>query len=143
MNLTYSILTIVFTAKKSFEAMGRLIGKSGLQTVKRLLPDHRQAFQNLFCDLALKFFRHKKELILIIDDIFIYNIYSRFMQGSRCFYDTQAGRRMLAYKLLVCGITDGNYFDPNHGLFSLLQKRYVLILTRLKMLLLNRWFWRE
>jgi hypothetical protein len=55
--LTYSILTLMSTGKKSFERMGRLIGKSG-NTIKRILPERKLIF-TLLEHTALWLFRHK------------------------------------------------------------------------------------
>jgi hypothetical protein len=90
--------------------MGRTIDKSG-DTIKRILPDN-QSISKLLSGLACQFFKGKKELILVIDDTLIHKIHSRFMQGSGYFYDTKLGKKILGYKLLVCGVTDGNYFIP-------------------------------
>jgi len=100
----------VSIGKKNFEAMGRSILKSG-DTIKRMLPAP-DSIQVLLGQIALKLFAHKKNLILVIDDTLIHKIHSQYMQGSGRFYDTGIGRRVLAFKLLVCGITDGRYFIP-------------------------------
>jgi len=100
----------VSIGKKNFEAMGRSILKSG-DTIKRILPTI-DSMQCLLGQIALKLFAHKKNLIIVIDDTLIHEILSRFMQGSGHFYDTGIGRRVVAFKLLACGITDGRYFIP-------------------------------
>ncbi len=117
-SLKYSILTILSTGKKRFESMGRLVGKSG-STISRILP-HHDLILSLLAFIACRLFSRKKQVILVIDDTLIKKIYSRFMQGSGLFYDTAIGRRILAYKLLTCGVTDGKYFIPLmfHFLYS-------------------------
>ncbi len=80
------------------------------------MPDYRLALTELD-RLVLEFFRNKKELVFVIDDTLIHKIYSRYMRGSGYFYDTHLGKRVLAFKLLLSGVTDGKYFISFMGSF--------------------------
>lgn len=109
-NLDYPLLTILSTGKKSFEAMGRFIKKSG-DTVRRLLRPSDENFDQIY-KIATRAFYGKTKLVIIIDDTLIRKIFSRLMQGSGWFYDTKICRRILAYKLLAVSITDGRVTIP-------------------------------
>lgn len=110
MNLGYSILLIKATAKKSFEGMASLIHKSG-DFVKRRLNKSADS-TNLLSEIARYFFGDGKELYLAIDDTLIKKIYSRYMQGSGRFYDTQIARKIMAFKLFCSIVTDGRFGLP-------------------------------
>lgn len=107
--IAYPALLITST-KKSFEALGRLIGKTG-KTICRWLKPAKEYYETLL-NLCIKKFKKTKELILIIDDTLIRKIYSQLMEGSGNFYDTQLFRRITAYKLLVAMLTDGSTALP-------------------------------
>lgn len=101
---------LITSIKKSFEALGRLIGKTG-KTVCRWLKPATEYYEILL-QLSIKKFEKAKELILIIDETLIKKIYSQLMEGSGRFYDTQLFRRITAYKLIVAMLTDGFYAFP-------------------------------
>jgi len=105
----YPVMLITST-KKSFEAFGRMIGKTG-KTIARWLKPASVYYSNLE-KLAIKKFSKKRELILVFDETLIRKIYSRLMEGSGRFYDTQLFRRIIAYKLLVAMLTDGSMTLP-------------------------------
>src|SRR5580704_4943288 len=106
---TYSVLLITST-RKSFEALGKLIEKTG-KTISRWLNPSEKYYEKLF-DLSRKLFKEARDLILIFDDTLIRKIYSQLMEGSGRFYDTQLFRRVMAYKLLVAMLTDGSHSIP-------------------------------
>jgi len=108
--LTYPILVITSTTKRSFEALGGIVSKSG-DTIKRLLTPADKNF-DLLGKIATKFFAGKKELVLAIDDTLIKKTHSRLMQGSGQFFDTVIGRKIMAFKLLCLVVTDGDYTFP-------------------------------
>ena len=114
-SITYPLLLILSTGKRSFESLGRLIDKSG-KTIKRLMPNQKECL-NILNYLAGQLFHKKKKLYLIIDDTLIRKIYSRFMTGSGWFYDTKIGRCIMAYRLIVVIITDGKIALPLNGAF--------------------------
>ncbi len=107
--IAYPVLLIT-SIKKSFEALGEAIGKTG-KTICRWLKPACEYYETL-TQLSLKEFAQKKELILIFDDTLIRKIYSQLMEGSGRFYDTQLFRRITAYKLLVAMLTDGSKALP-------------------------------
>lgn len=107
--ITYSVLLITST-KKSFEALGKSIGKTG-KTISRWLNPAEKCYEELL-ELSRRQFKKTRELILIFDDTLIRKIYSRLMEGSGFFYDTQLFRRVMAYKLLVAMLTDGSNAFP-------------------------------
>ena len=109
-NLTYPILTLLSTGKKSFQNMGRLIQKSG-DTVARLLqPAEYNIAQAQY--ISQRMFSSSKKLYLVIDDTLLKKIHSRFMQGSGGFFDTKIGRRIMAYRLCIALISDGRFAIP-------------------------------
>ena len=57
-------------------------------------------------------FRNKKKLFCIIDDTLIKKIYSQLMQGAGMFYDGKVGKRIMAYRLVICLISDGKFAIP-------------------------------
>lgn len=96
---------LITSIKKSFEALGRFVGKTGKTICRWLKP--ASEYYEILLQLSIKKFKEVKELILIIDDTLIRKIYSQLMEGSGSFYDTQLFRRITAYKLLVAMLTDG------------------------------------
>ena len=107
--IAYPVLLIT-SIKKSFEALGAIIGKTG-KTVCRWLRPANEYYETLL-KLSIKKFATKKELILIFDETLIRKVYSRLMEGAGSFYDTQLFRRIMAYKLLVAMLTDGSTSIP-------------------------------
>ena len=107
--IAYPVLLIT-SIKKSFEALGKAIGKTGKTICRWLKPAHE--YYETLLKLSIKKFATKKELFLIFDETLIRKIYSRLMEGSGSFYDTQLFRRIMAYKLIVAMLTDGSTSLP-------------------------------
>lgn len=107
--IAYPVLLIT-SIKKSFEALGKTIGKTG-KTICRWLYPADEYYETL-ANLSAKEFAAKRELILIFDDTLIRKIYAQLMEGSGRFYDTQLFRRITAFKLLVAMLTDGKQALP-------------------------------
>ncbi len=107
--IAYPVLLIT-SIKKSFEALGEAIGKTG-KTICRWLKS-ADTYYEILLQLSIKEFATKKELILIFDETLIRKMYSRLMEGAGNFYDTQLFRRVMAYKLLVAMLTDGSQSFP-------------------------------
>ena len=110
MILKYPILNLLSIGKKSFENLGRTIQKSG-KTISRLLQPASVSFEYMQY-LCQSMFRDKKKLFCIIDDTLIKKIYSQEMQGSGMFYDGKTGKQIIAYKLVLCLISDGKIAIP-------------------------------
>lgn len=108
--ITYSVLTILSRGKRSFEQMGLLIGRSG-DTVKRLLHPAQSSFA-ITRNICQSIFEKEKTVYVGIDDTLLRKIYSQFMQGAGMFFDTKIGRRIMAYKLAICMITNGKIAIP-------------------------------
>jgi len=110
MILKYPILNLMSIGKKSFENLGRVIYKSG-KTISRMLQpasvslDHAQ----YLCQSA---FQNKKKLLCIIDDTLIKKVYSQVLQGAGMFYDGKTGKQIMAYRLIICLISDGKLAMP-------------------------------
>jgi hypothetical protein len=113
--LMYSILLFVSTSKKSFEALGKVISRSG-DTIKRMLPGSAESFHFLQ-NTAISFFSKRSHLFILIDDTLIRKIHSKLIEGTGSFFDTSLGRRIMAFRLLVCVVTDGKYTLPLSGKF--------------------------
>jgi len=109
-NLIYPILLILSNGKRSFENMGRTINKSG-DTVRRML---RSAQENhaILREICKSFFKNAAQLFVVIDDTLIRKISSQLMQGSGWYFDTKIGRSIIAFRLMVCLITDGKSALP-------------------------------
>lgn len=112
--IAYPVLLIT-SIKKGFEAFGRAIGKTG-KTVARMLQE-AQIYYDQINVLTRQEFRDKKELVLVFDDTLIRKIYSKLIEGSGRFYDTQLLRRIMAHKLLVALLTDGKQAIPFNTMF--------------------------
>lgn len=108
--LTYPILTLVSTGKRSFENLGRLFKKSG-DTVSRLLQPAETSFNKLE-NICQSMFDNKKKLYCIIDDTLIKKIFSLYMQGAGMFFDTKTRRQIMAYRLVIGMISDGKFAIP-------------------------------
>ena len=108
--LRYAILNLLSSGKKSFENLGRVIQKSG-DTIRRWLRPSKESlkYAQYLCQSS---FRDKKKLFCIIDDTLIKKIYSQLMQGTGMFYDGKAGKRIMAYRLILCLISDGKLAMP-------------------------------
>jgi hypothetical protein len=108
--ITYSVLTILSRGKRSFEQMGLAIGRSG-DTIKRLLYPTQSSF-DISRSACKSIFAKEKIVYVGIDDTLLRKIYSQFMQGTGMFFDTKIGRRIMAYKLAICMITNGKIAIP-------------------------------
>jgi hypothetical protein len=108
--LTYPILTLMSTCKRSFDGMGLLIQKSG-DTVRRLLHPAPESLL-ISRNISQSMFKEKKKLFVGIDDTLIKKIYSQFMWGAGMFFDTKIGRCIMAYRLVIGVITDGKFSIP-------------------------------
>ncbi len=108
--ITYPLLTLLSTGKKSFENMGQFIKKSG-DTVRRLLQPSSTSF-DFSQRICQSIFKGKKKLFFTIDDTLIKKIHSQYMQGAGMFYDTKIGRRIMAYRLVVGLLSDGKLSIP-------------------------------
>jgi hypothetical protein len=107
--ITYPVL-LIMSIKKSFEALGEKIGKTGKTISRWLYPATK--YYDILTNLCLKEFGTKKELILIFDETLIRKIYSQLIEGSGRFYDMQLFRRIMAFKLIVAMLTDGKQALP-------------------------------
>ncbi len=116
-NLTYSVLSILSTAKNSFENFGKMICKSG-KTIARWLSQEDKVFNNLK-KLALSTFSQKKKLFLIIDDSFIKKLHSLYIEGTGWFYDTKLHRSNPALRLILAMLSDGKTHIPIYDNFLL------------------------
>ena len=110
MIIKYPTLNLLSIGKKSFENLGRVICKSG-KTISRLLQPASISLEHAQY-LCQSMFRDKKKLFCVIDDTLIKKIYSREMQGSGMFYDCGTGKQIMAYKLIICLISDGKFAMP-------------------------------
>ena len=86
--------------------MGQKIKSTG-KAIAKLLKDHTEVYTVLE-HLAVNKFAQAKELILVFDETLIRKIYSRLMEGTGYFYDTQLFRRIIAYKLLEALLRDSS-----------------------------------
>ena len=109
-NICYPLLLILSIGKKSFTNLGQVIQKSG-DTIRRLL-NPIETNSNYLDNIAVELFRNKKEVFLTVDDTLLKKMFSFFMEGADKFFDTKIGRKIMSYKLLVVGITDGKYMIP-------------------------------
>jgi len=109
-SIKYPILNLVSRGKKSFENLGRTIQKCG-NTISRLLQPASTSLQHAQY-LCKSIFRDKKKLFCIIDDTLIKKVHSQWMQGAGMFYDGKAGKRIMAYRLVLCLISDGKLAMP-------------------------------
>jgi DDE family transposase len=112
--IAYPVLLIT-SIRKGFEAFGRVVGKTG-KTVARWLLEAQVYYDQITILLRYQF-RNAKQLVLVVDDTLIKKIYSQLMEGSGLFYDTQARRRIIAYKLLAAMLTDGKQAIPFSSTF--------------------------
>lgn len=108
--ITYPLLLILSTTKRSFEALGKIIGKSG-DTVKRLLFSSETSL-NITHNITRHLFANCTKLTLSIDDTLLRKIYALMMIGSGKFFDTKIGKRITAYRLIVGALTNGKYTIP-------------------------------
>lgn len=108
--LTYPLLLILSTGKKSCANIGRLI-KKGSHWIANALQPAEKSFEFLH-KLCQSIFSKKKKLYLIIDDTLIKKIFALNMQGTGMFYDTKLGRSINAFRLVVAMISDGRNAIP-------------------------------
>ena len=103
-------MTLLSRGNKTFEQMGKLIGRSG-DTVARLLQQ-RKITLNQSRSICKSMFQDKKKLFLLIDDTLIRKIHSKFIEGAWWLFDSKIGRRVMAYRLMICAISDGKFVIP-------------------------------
>ena len=108
--ITYPLLLIASTTKRSFEALGAMIHKSG-DTIKRWLSP-KEISLAITVKIAQKIFKNNRELTLSIDDSLLHKIHSMFMVGTGKFYDTKLGKRVMAFRLIVGALTNGKNTIP-------------------------------
>lgn len=108
--ITYPLLLISSTTKRSFEALGRLAKSSGNKIKSILFPASKSL--SVAHKIAQIIFQNSSELTLAIDDTLIKKIYSRVMIGSGRFFDTKIGRRITAYRLIAATLTNGKFTIP-------------------------------
>ena len=108
--LKYPTLNLLSIGKKSFENLGQIISKTG-KTILRWLQPSKVSLEYAQY-LCQSMFRNKKKLLCIIDDTLIKKIYSAEMQGAGMFYDSKIGKEIMAYKLIICLISDGKFAMP-------------------------------
>lgn len=108
--LTYPLLLILSTGKKSCANIGRLI-KKGSHWISRILQPAEKSFNTLH-KLCQSIFSNKKKLYLIIDDTLIKKIFALNMQGAGMFYDTKLGRSINAFRVVIAMISDGRNAIP-------------------------------
>ena len=110
MILKYPILNLLSTGKKSFENLGRVVHKTG-KTISRWLQPSNVSLEYAQY-LCQSIFANKKKLLCVIDDTLVKKIYSQEMQGAGMFYDSKIGKQIMAYKLVICLISDGKFAIP-------------------------------
>ncbi len=110
MILKYPITNLLSIGKKSFENLGRVVHKTG-RTISRWLQPSKISLEYAQY-LCQSMFTSKKKLLCVIDDTLVKKIYSQEMQGAGMFYDSKVGKQIMAYKLVVCLISDGKYAIP-------------------------------
>jgi len=110
MILKYPTLNLLSIGKKSFENLGKVVRKTG-KTISRWLQPSKMSLEyaQYMCQTM---FEHKKKLLCVIDDTLIKKIYSQEMQGAGMFYDSKIGRKIMAYRLVACLISDGKFAIP-------------------------------
>ena len=114
--ITYPLLLIASTTKRSFEALGAMINKSG-DTIKRWLSP-KEVSLKIVAKIAQYMFKNNRELTLSIDDSLLHKIHSALMVGTGKFYDTKLGKRVNAFRLIVGALTNGKNIIPiNFGYF--------------------------
>lgn len=107
--ITYPAL-LIMSIKKSFEALGQVVKKTG-KTISRWLQPAEVYYEQM-AKLTQKEFATKKELVLIFDETVIRKIYSELMEGAGYFYVTQLFRRVMGYKLIAAMVSDGKIALP-------------------------------
>ena len=105
--LKYPILVLLSTGKKSFENLGRFVGKSG-DTISRLLQPSELSLEETRY-IFKSMFKNSRKLFLTIDDTLIKKFYSKYMQGAGLFFDSKNYRRVMAYKIIAGRITNGKF----------------------------------
>ena len=108
--LKYPILVLLSTGKKSFENLGRFVGKSG-DTISRLLQPSELSLEEARY-ICKSMFKNSRKLFLTIDDTLIKKFYSKYMQGAGLFFDSKNYRRVMAYKIIAGLITNGKFIIP-------------------------------
>ena len=108
--ITYPVCLVMSIGKKSFEALGRAIDKSGKTASRFLQP--LEANISVMQSIARHVFRNAKVIVLTMDDSLIAKMYSKNIVGTGWFYHTKLGKKILSLKLMAGGITDGKHMFP-------------------------------
>ena len=108
--ITYPILLMVSSAKCSFEALGKIIKKSG-DTARRLLNPAESYFK-ISQIIAQELFKNCKKLTLNMDDTLLLKTYSNWMEGTGYFYDIKLYRKMRSYRVIAASLTNGRFAIP-------------------------------
>lgn len=121
-NICYPLLLIASTTKRSFEQLGKIIGKSG-DTIRRLLQPEK-VLLNLLKKLALWMFCKDKKLTISIDDTLIKKFYAKNIEGTALFFDTKINSMITAYKCLFVTASNNKSVMPLH--FSFLPSKEMM-----------------
>jgi hypothetical protein len=100
----------VSIGKRSFEALGKIAKKSGDTITRLLVPAEKSS--GIMLKIAQKMFRDSKAITIVIDDTLLKKMFSKAIEGVGLIFDTGLKIEVLAYKLLVCSVTDGKYTLP-------------------------------
>ena len=104
-NISYpSVLLLSNSKRKTFESLGKDIGKSG-DTMARLVTEHAVSIDGLV-KLAQKIFL-KKRIYLLIDDTLILKIYSQAIEGTSDNYSSSDRKSYRSLCSVVGMLTDG------------------------------------
>lgn len=113
---------LIMSREKSFEAMGRLIGKTG-KTISRWLLEH-SAYYDAIMNILTAFYSNVKELYLIFDETLLRKLYAESIEGYGFFYETKSYRRIKAFKILVAMLSDGKKALPFLSAFLFSKELY-------------------
>ncbi len=108
--LNYPLIVMLSIGKKSFEKLGRHVGQDGYAFSKCLQP--KETNYQLLQNMTVSMFAKAIKLVLVLDETIIKKMFSTYMQGSGCHFDSKIGHRIIAYKLIVAVITDAHYVMP-------------------------------
>jgi hypothetical protein len=113
---------LIMSREKSFEAMGRLIGKTG-KTISRWLAT-RFAYYDAIMNIVTALYFDAKELYLIFDETLLRKLYAESIEGYGFFYETKSYRRIKAFKMLVAMLSDGKKALPFLSTFLFSKELY-------------------
>jgi len=113
---------LIMSREKSFEGMGRLIGKTG-KTISRWLSRDCE-YYNTIMNMMTEIYSNTKELYLIFDETLSRKLYSENIEGCGFFYETKLYRRIKAFKMLVAMLSDGKKALPFLSTFLFSKELY-------------------